>query len=147
VGGSQPLERLVLGFLGQQLAEEKARQRRWEVPLVTVPSAERFDGQATLHLAGVDLLQVETLGLFMDEARRDQANAAVPSGTAASQPSSFSWGPFRYGHPPIALTLLGSIPKADRSMETLVDHARLISHLGPDGRWMHRFRFQVWNWK
>src|SRR5262249_11495562 len=33
------------------------------------------------------------------------------------------------------------------SMESLVDHARLISHLGPDGRLMHRFRFQVWNWK
>jgi hypothetical protein len=36
---------------------------RWEVPLPSVPGAARMEGEVTLHLAGADLVEVESAGL------------------------------------------------------------------------------------
>lgn len=142
LGGDRPLLALVSTVAGQHLADPAGRRRHWDVPLVTIPGVERFDGQLTLHLAGVDLVHVEAQGL--QAVNGEPRPATTPP--LALTPSS-SWRTFRYGHPPISLTVHGAAPAADRSTEAVADHAHLTTYLGPDGRLLHRFRFHIWNWR
>lgn len=107
----------------------------WEVPLVTVPTASRMEGEAVLHLAGANLVQVEALGLR-------EAQPSSPRGRAAPP-----WRTFRYGPPPLALTLRGRPAEGDARAEAAVDRAALTTTARPDGRLLHHYRFQLWNWR
>jgi hypothetical protein len=42
---------------------DKGRRERWQVPLPAVLGVSRLEGEVILHLAGGDLVQVETVGL------------------------------------------------------------------------------------
>jgi hypothetical protein len=147
LGSPRPLEALLLAAACQHLGEPGGRQRVWEVPLVTVPAAHRLDGQVTLLLAGADLVQVAGEGLLevVDAGKTDKARGQA--GAAGALPPVSSWRTFRYGHPPVSLRLRGGLPSADRSAETAADQVRLTTTLAADGRLVHHFRFQVWNWR
>ena len=146
---ARPLGVAALVAAGPALADQAARQRRWDVPLVTVPAAERFSGQVTLHLGGADLVQVLSTGLreIVDAPRPDGPRGAPAGGRPLAVNVSSSWRTFRYAHPPVALSLRGSMPQADRSGEAVADHASLTSTLGPDGRLLHQYRVQVHQWQ
>jgi hypothetical protein len=149
---ARPLSEPVTIEAGVELVDQGRQDdapHRWDVPLVTVPAADRFDGQVTLHLAGVNLVHVEATGLLevVDPARREKEARDTPAATGLSSSGSSSWRTFRYGHPPVALTVQGATPATDRSTEAVVDHASMTTDLGPDGRLLHSFRFQVWNWR
>ncbi len=106
---------------------------RWEVPLVTVPAAARVEGEVVLHLAGANRVQVETYGL----------REAPGGGRGRATPP---WRTFRYGAPPVALTVRGQSADADRAAEASVDRAALTTAVRADGRLVHHYRFRVWNW-
>jgi hypothetical protein len=108
-------------------------QRRWEVPLLTVPSADRMDGLVAVHLAGADSVHMEARGL-------EESSAAHQAGTRSS------WRTFRYGHAPATLVLHGRAPGPDLAAGAAFDRARLTTYVEAQGRLLHRFGFQVANW-
>jgi hypothetical protein len=110
------------------------RDRRWEVPLLTVRAAQHMEGEVTLHLAGADLVRVETAGL-----------REVTAGARAG--ASSPWRTFRYSQAPLALVLHGQVPAADRSAEAVVDQAELHTYVDANGQLVHHYRFEVWNWR
>ncbi|MFN4259827.1 MAG: hypothetical protein ACK4RK_11050 [Gemmataceae bacterium] len=128
LAGTMPLDAAVFTMASQLTPTPNGEERRWEVPLITVPGAERMEGEVTLYLAGTDLVQVDTTGL------------------SAAEPGA-SWRTYRYGHPPLRLALRGRSPQADRSAETVADAAWLTVYVEPNGRLLHHFRFHVWNWR
>jgi hypothetical protein len=107
---------------------------RWEVPLLAVPGAESAEGDVMLHLAGGDPVRVETMGLRQAHPAAPRAEAAVP------------WRTFRYGAPPVVLTLTGPPAAVDRAAAA-IDRAVLTTAAEPDGRLLHLFRFQAWGWR
>ncbi|HXG11796.1 MAG TPA: hypothetical protein VNK04_18720 [Gemmataceae bacterium] len=116
-----------------------ARQGRWDVPLLNVPSASHMDGEVKLFLSGADVVQIDAEGLR--EARAPVA--AGPRGPALSP-----WRTFSYGPPPAALTLRGQAAEAaNRSAEVAADNARLTTYVEPGGRLLQHYRFQLWNWR
>jgi hypothetical protein len=108
-------------------------QRRWEVPLLMVATADRMDGLVTVHLAGADSVHVEARGL-------EETSAALQAETRSS------WRSFRYGHAPATLVLYGRAPGPDLAAGAVFDRARLTTYVEPQGRLLHRFGFQVANW-
>jgi hypothetical protein len=109
-------------------------ERTWDVPLVTVPAAEHLEGEATLRLAGTDLVRVETAGL---------REAAAGSRTGSGLP----WRTFHYGPGPVALRLHGRTPPADRSAEAVADEVHLATYVEPGRGLRHHFGFRLWNWR
>src|SRR5262249_61174900 len=105
-------------------ASARADEQRWEVPLVLVPKAERRDGRVTLHLTGADLVHVEAHGLqeITDATPRE---VSTPKLKPLTPTPAASWRTFRYGTPPLGLTLSGQAPVADRSTEAVIDRAAL----------------------
>jgi hypothetical protein len=108
-------------------------QRVWEVPLLTVPAADRMEGLVTVDLAEADSVQVTANGL--EETRTDH-----------QAPARSSWRTFRYGHTPATLILHGRAPAVTLAAEAVFDRARLTTYVEPHGRLLHRFGFQVANW-
>jgi hypothetical protein len=106
---------------------------RWQVPLPVVLNAGRMEGEVTLHLAGADLVRVETVGL----------REAVSTPRAGAVP----WRTFRYGQTEVGLALAGQTLVDDRSPRVVIDRARLITYLGSGDVLRHHFAFQVSNWK
>jgi hypothetical protein len=106
---------------------------RWRVPLPVILNAGRMEGEVTLHLAGADLVRVETVGLR--EAVSPPRAGAVP------------WRTFRYGQTEVGLTLSGQTLVDDRSPRVVIDRARLITYVGAGDVLHHHFFFQVSNWK
>jgi len=111
---------------------------QWEVPLPTVLGASRMEGEAALHLAGEDLVQVETVGL-----REGPPNVV----SRLRFHGELAWRTFRYSDksPPV-LILRGQRTGADRSNLVLAPWASLTSSLTPGGGLQHQLRFQVANW-
>lgn len=109
---------------------------RIDIPLLTVAGAERLEGEVKLYLAGANLVQVEAVGLHeLSAPASNRGNASPP------------WRVFHYGPPPLALTLRGLTGSADLAPRPAIDHARLTTYAGPDGRLVQHYRFQVWNWQ
>ncbi|MBY0522421.1 MAG: hypothetical protein K2R98_03445 [Gemmataceae bacterium] len=147
LAGSHPLAAIALTTVAVQRQLPSTGDRRWEVPLIIVPGAERLDGRVTLHLAGADLVQIETQGLQEVSETAKKAEIESPSDLSFVVSSSSSWRTFRYGHPPLGLVLRGQTPAADRSAEAVVDRAWLTTYLRPDDSLLHHYRFQIWNWR
>ncbi len=110
----------------------RPRDERWHVPLPVVLGAGRMEGEVTLHLAGADLVQIQTVGL------RETAPAASDGPTP--------WRTFRYGQAEVALTLWGQTLTAGHASEAAIDRARLTTYVGAGGVVQHHFSFQVANW-
>jgi hypothetical protein len=98
----------------------------WEVPLAALPGANRLDGEVTLHLAGADHVQVDTVGL-------------------REVPATSPWRTFRYGHGPIALGLRGGWT-ATPPARAVAGPASLTSYLHPGGEPRHHFVFRMNSW-
>ncbi len=127
------------------LAEPPAGEaQRWDVPLLTVPGAERMEGEMTLHLVGTQLLEVKAAAAR--EARRE--GPAPRTGPARQD----VWRTFRYG-PALfpgqlpALGVRGRTLTRDGSSHEVCDRSRLTTYVEPGGRLLHHFRFRVWNWR
>lgn len=125
-----PLEAVALAAAVPPAEQESINERHWHVPLVWVPGAAKMDGEVILHLAGADRVQVDSTGL-------QEGNGGLAP----------SWRTFRYHLSPLALTLYGRPPAADRTAEAVADQAELTLYVEPNGRLLHHFRFQVWNWR
>ncbi len=108
---------------------------RWEVPLLTVHDAESGDGEVALYLAGADLVRLDAVGLREAQQAAGRAGATPP------------WRTFRYGAPPVALTLRGPAPAPGHADGAAIDRAALTTAAEPDGRSLHLFRFQAWGWR
>jgi hypothetical protein len=111
----------------------------WDVPLVTLPGAERLDGEVTLYLAGTGPLHVETRGL------REQTPAAAPR--TGPRP----WRTFQYGRggpdePSPRLLVSGAAAPAERPAEEACDSARLTTEVESQSRLLHRLEFDVSRW-
>ncbi len=111
----------------------RSRDDRWRVPLPIVLNAGRMEGEVTLHLAGADLVRVETVGL---------REAVSPAGTGTTP-----WRTFRYGQADVALSLSGQALDDDRAPREAIDRAHLVTYVGVGYILRHHFSFQVSNWK
>ncbi|MCI0457881.1 MAG: hypothetical protein L0Z62_13015 [Gemmataceae bacterium] len=117
-------------------------QQRWEIPLLTVPGADRLEGEVSLHLLGSELLDTRAVAV------RETTGPA----RAASAARQESWHAFRYGAPWFSRQL----PTLEARTRTLrgvspgprevCDRCVLTSSVEPQGRLLHHFRFRVWNW-
>ena len=114
-------------------AASSGTRQRLARPIAGRPRAGRMEGEVTLHLAGADLVQVQTVGL------REASPAAVNGATP--------WRTFRYGQTDVALTLGGRTLTAGRAAEAAIDRARLITYVDAGGLLQHHFSFQVANWR
>lgn len=110
----------------------------WEIPLLTVPSANRMDGEVKLFLSGADVVQIDAEGLV-----ETRSPSAAGARTGAPSP----WRSFSYGSPPFSLSLRGKALASDPTTEAHADHAFLTTYVEPDGKQLHHFRFQLWNWR
>jgi hypothetical protein len=107
------------------------------VPLPLVSSARRTDGEVTLHLAGVERLQIEARGL-----REPHTSLFPVSRTRAA----FLWRTFQYDAAPVGLTLRGPIPAASWTTETETARTELTTSLLAEGL-LQQFRFDVQHWR
>src|SRR5262249_35600692 len=119
----------------------------WEVPLVTVLGADRMEGDVALHLAGAELLQVQTAGLR--ETGRDSPGRPADAGGAAARRDT--WRLFCYGRTLAPgelprLRVAGRPATTDRPAREVCDRSELVSYVEPSGRLLHHFRFRVWHW-
>jgi hypothetical protein len=113
---------------------------RWDVPLQVVLGADRMEGEVALHLAGVDLVRLETEGLH--EAQPDGRGQAKSKGER-SEPV---WRAFRYGRVLPALSLRGQVLAGGRPPEAVIDGARLTVWVRPDGTLEQHYSFRVSRW-
>jgi hypothetical protein len=109
-------------------------ERQWHVPLASVADADPLEGEVALYLGSSELVQVA--------AERLREGPASPRPDAAPP-----WRVFRYGAHPAALTLHGRVALADRAAEAVADRAQLTTFVDEEGRLIHRYRFQLWQWR
>src|SRR5262249_50189973 len=114
-------------------APDAALASRWEVPLVSVPSAAG-EGEVTLRLAGADFVQVESVGL-----------RETTPGRRADTPAP--WRALPYGPPPFGLPLTGWTARADRPADAGAERVHLASWLMPGGRLVHHLQLEIRNWR
>jgi hypothetical protein len=131
----------------------------WQLPLVTVPSAFSFEGEASLHLVGTEVTRVAAGGLTdTTKAQRRQAEGTPakggqpdPSrvmpraGSAASRVYAYANGNVLTDLP--ALYVRGKNLPPDRAAQEICDHALLVTQLEPGGPLVHSFSFSLWNWR
>jgi hypothetical protein len=108
------------------------RDNRWQVPLPTILGADRMEGEVTLHLAGTDLVHVNSIGL-----REVGSSAEKGAGPLRT---------FRYGQNEIHLTLSGQALAPERSNRVSIDRASLVTSVGENGVLRDHLSFQVANW-
>jgi hypothetical protein len=104
-----------------------------EIPLPGVEGAGQLDGEVKLFLSGVNVVRVEGDGLHEQ------------SGAASRGVGPIPWRTFRYSSLPVGLTLQGLTSAPDRSAEADADNVSLSTYVGPSGRLLHQFRFQLWS--
>ena len=120
---------------------------RWQLPLVTVPSAAWVDGEVVLHLSGTELTDVRTAGLREDEHGASRKSVAGTGPAEAGVLRVYRYGTaFSPGELPL-LVVRGRAVPADRAAREMCDHAWLVTHVEPRGRLLHHFSFRVWNWR
>jgi hypothetical protein len=134
LAAGRPLELAALAAPGARPVLDTTHDQRWEVPLVSVLTADPMVGEVRLHLAGTDRVQVDAEG--MRETLAD-SRAGSPS----------VWRTYRYGHPPVALVLHGQVTAGSRAVPALADHLRLTTYVEAGGRLLHHFHFRVQDWK
>src|SRR5207248_2240897 len=106
----------------------------WDVPLLTLPGADRVLGEVRLYAAGTVSLPVRAEGLTEAE--------AGAAGAAPARPGRA----FRYddalapGQTP-RLRLGGLSLPPDRLPDEVCEDARLTTRVGPQGRLVHHFHF------
>lgn len=127
-------ESLTLSAAASEAGTEDLEEKRWEVPLLGVLSAQRMDAEVRVYLAGAGLVNAVTKGL-------DEVTTASPAGVSAP------WRTFRYGRFPVALSLHGRITAPQRPMAAWVERARLTTYVEPMGRLLNYYSFHVRNWK
>ncbi len=125
----KPGELLTLKALGDLIPGD---DDRWDIPLLTLPGPQRGEGEIALELAGAALARVEAPGLHEIQPVPDRSGSALP------------WRTFRYGSPPLALTLYGAGPGA--AAAGTIDRAVLTSAVETGGRLVHLFRFHASGW-
>ncbi|HEY7329435.1 MAG TPA: hypothetical protein VH592_17485 [Gemmataceae bacterium] len=108
------------------------RDNRWEVPLPIVLGAERMEGEVVLHLAGADLVPVQSVGL-------EESVFTAEKGAA-------TWRVFHYGDKEAHLILSGEARALDRSRVASIERATLFTYVGLNNILRHHFSFQVANW-
>jgi hypothetical protein len=128
------LDWLALAAAASEPRLELSEGSRWQVPLVTVLSAEPMDGEVQLYVEGSGVVQRESEGL---------AEVSPPSGPGGPT----RWGTFRYSRLPVALVLDGRIAAVDRSAAIRVDRAHLVTYVELGGRLLNYYSFQVRNWE
>ncbi|MBV9125194.1 MAG: hypothetical protein JO112_17700, partial [Planctomycetes bacterium] len=125
------LEELLATVARRQVPPQPSATRHWDIPLPVVLTADPMEGQVTLHLAGAELVQVQSVGL-QETATGSLANSHAP------------WRTFRYGSLPVALTLQGqTVP--GHSAEEVIDRAQGTTFVEREGRLLHHYAFRVWN--
>jgi hypothetical protein len=129
-----PLERATLTALMLIGAKLQTRDRYWEVPLLTILDTDHMVGEARLHLAGIDRVQVDAEGL--------QEMASEPQSGPASV-----WRYYRYGRGSVGLVLRGQVVNAEPPEPALANSVELTTYVAPGGRLLHYYRLQVQNWK
>lgn len=126
---------------------EAGNERRWEIPLFTLPGAESMDGEITLQVNGPESVRVESPGLREEpfSARRDAAGS--DRARAEKENTRF----FRYANPPVALTLHGRVPRVrppeNVAGQAVAEQAVLTVYVEPGGRLLHHYQFQVRDWR
>jgi hypothetical protein len=128
------LEWLTLATVRSESKPEPTEENHWQVPLITVLSAEPMDGEVQLYVEGTGVVQPEPEGL---------AEVTPPSGSGGSS----RWGTYRYSRLPVALALHGHIAAMDRSAAVRIEHAHLTTYVEPAGRLLNYYSFQVRNWE
>jgi hypothetical protein len=138
--------REILSFQGTLQQSGKKRSGNllpawdWQLPLVTVPSAERTEGQVSLHLAGTELLALSPANLHGG----GLAGLGEPSGPHdATEPART----FHYSSRSPALGVRARAVPAERMGQESCERALLVSRLEPDGKVVHAFSFVVGNWR
>jgi hypothetical protein len=150
---SQPLTRPRTVAL-ERVVERDGRpgpaERQWEVPVLTVPGADRLEGEVVVQLVGAELLDVQVEGLR--ESGRDAPAAGKPA-PRAGRPGLGQdvWRTFRYGSPlarqPRRLRFrIRPLPAAVSARE-VCDESRLTTRVEQEGRLVHAFSFRVRGWR
>lgn len=112
---------------------------RWDIPLVTVPGAERLDAQVHLQPIGVGLGKIEAVGL-------EDVAAAGKHDLPGNVGRVLRYGPsFRGRLPHLTVT---TQPHATATAEReWCDQAHLITYVDVGDQLLHCFRFHAWNWR
>jgi hypothetical protein len=138
----RPLERGEILTLETSLETDGDSKDSWEIPLVSVLGAEHTEGQVSIRLGGVELAQVIAAGLH-EAGLGELAPTAI---TGRQQPV---WRIFQYGTdmPFPRLRVMGRAVSAIAPAREMCDRGELTTYLETEGRLLHHFRFQVWNWR
>jgi hypothetical protein len=129
--------------------DNSAGDQVWQVPVITVPSAQRTVGDMVFRSAGLELYDF-TRHHLADAMPQRAGHAAEPRPDPMDLRLESSRG-FRYEHDPAR----GQTPRLEfksrsaavaRSTSASCDLAMLTSHLGPQGKLLHHFRFQISRW-
>ncbi|HLJ98123.1 MAG TPA: hypothetical protein VKU02_33495 [Gemmataceae bacterium] len=135
LAGSTALDSLALAAAGFAAIHEQPEARRWEVPLLSVLSAEPMDGEVQLYLAGTGVARIETVGL---------GEVAAASSTGTSTP----WRMFRYNRLPASLVVHSGIAAPDhRPTSAVIEQANLRTYVEPGGRLLNYYSLQLQSWK
>jgi hypothetical protein len=129
-------------------------EQKWLVPILTVPGADRLDGEVVVQLVGAELLGVQADGVREGGGTRE-TDIRNPKSEKQKQPVGGAgqdvWRVFRYGTPfPDQLPALGlrtrPLPAATSAQEICED-SRLTTRVEPDGRLVHHFAFRMRGWR
>jgi hypothetical protein len=118
-------------------------EQEWEVPLLDVPGADRFEGETVLHLTGAELRGVAAEGV-----RETGKDTARPAHGGAGRDL---WQTFRHGHPPAGApprlrVRTRPVQEAVSALE-VCDACHLTTVVEPGGRLLHDFVFRVRGWR
>src|SRR5205823_1769913 len=121
---------------------------QWQVPLVSVPGADGFDGQLTAHFVDTELREAHAVGLT--GTREPAANRGpAPSKRAGGQGDfarAFHYeGAAGISFPSLALTTRSHA--AEGVARETSDRGLLVVSVEPDGQVLHDFGFRLRNWR
>jgi hypothetical protein len=122
-------------------------KQQWDVPLLSVPQADRLDGEGIVQLVGAELLGVQAEGVREGGGRTNFETRKQAAGGAGQD----VWRVYRYGAPfpgqlPVLRLRTRPLPVAAAAHETCED-SQLTTRVQPDGRLVHHFLFHVRGWR
>jgi hypothetical protein len=147
---AQPLTRretVTLQAALKPIAGDGPAGQSWDVPLASVPGADRLEGEAVLHLVAAEVVAVHSTAVRA-HAREGGARPAAKRGAVALD----SWRLFDYGSALFPdqlprLTVTTRALAANPAAREFCDEAALTTSLEPDGQVLHHFRFRLWHWR